>query len=84
MYRVPNEMRHLQFLKYLSTRLMTFRKRKSQQLRNTYAFSVVSGKKRSNDIPFPLFDSIMSRQRRAEILDSRATPISKIPCDIQT
>ena len=69
MYRVPNEMSHLQFLESLSTHLMIFKKRKSQELRNTYAVSVSSVNKRSNNIPLPLFDSVMSHQRRAEILD---------------
>ena len=70
-------MSHLQFLEYISTHLMTFKKRQSQQLRNTYAVAEVSGKKISNDMALPSFDSRISHQRRAEILDVRATPISK-------
>ena len=31
----------------------------------------------ANDIPLPLFDSKMYPQRRADIFDARATPISK-------
>ena len=46
MYQVPNEMSHLQFLIYLSTHLMTSKKRKSQHLRNTSAFSVACVNKR--------------------------------------
>ena len=77
MYRVQNEMSHLQLLKYLSTHLMTFKKRKSQQLRNTSAVFVASVKKVSNYIPLHSFDSRIYHQRRAGLLDVRATPISK-------
>ena len=56
---------------------MTFKKRKSQQLRNASAVSLESGKKISNDMPLPSFYSRISHQKRAEILDIRANPISK-------
>ena len=74
-------MSHLQFLKSLSNHLMTFKKMKFQQLRNTSEVSVAYGKKRSNDISLPSFDFRMSHQRRAEILDVQATPISKNTLD---
>ena len=69
MYRVPNEMSDLQFLESLSTHLITFKKSNLKQLRNTSTVSVASGKKISNDMPLPSFDSRMSHQRRAENLD---------------
>ena len=75
MYRGPNEMIHLQFLKYLSTHLMTSNKRKSKQLKNKSAVAVAPGKKISNDITLPSFYSRIYHQRRAGILDVRATPI---------
>ena len=77
MYRVPNEMSHLQFLESLSTHLMTVKKRKPQQSRNIYTLAAASGKKISNDMTLPSFDSRMSHQRRADILDVWANPISK-------
>ena len=79
MYRVTNEISHFQLLGSLSTQLMTFKKRKSQQLRNTSTVSVSSGTKISNYMPLPSFGSRMSHQSRAHILDVWATPISKIP-----
>ena len=77
MCRVPNEMSHLQVLKSLSTHLMTFKKSKLQQLINTSVVAATSGKKISNDMTLTSFDSRMSRQIRAEVLDVRATPVSK-------
>ena len=65
MYRVSNEMSHLQFLEYLSTHLITFNKRKLQQLRNTSTVAAASENKIYNDMTLPSFDSRMSHQRRA-------------------
>ena len=56
---------------------MTIKKRKLQQLIITYAIVTACGKKRSNDMELPSFDSRMSNQRRAEILDVWSTLISK-------
>ena len=77
MYWVPNETSRLQFLESLSTPIMTFKKRKSQQLINTSAVSAPSENKISNYIPLPSFDSRMSHQRRVEIWNVQATPIPK-------
>ena len=76
MYRVPTEMSHLQFIESLYTHLITFKKRKSQRLINTSAFSVAYGKKTSNDMPLPSFDFRMSHQSKAYVLVVQSTPIS--------
>ena len=75
MYRVPNEMIHLQFLEFMSTHIIASKKRNSQQLRNISEVAAAYGKKILNGITFPSFYSRVSHQRRAEILDVRATPI---------
>ena len=77
MYQVPNDMSHPQLLESMSAHIMKFNNSKSQQLRNKYAVSVAYGKKISNDIPLPSFDSRMSHQRRTEILNVQAIQISK-------
>ena len=69
MYRVPNYMSHLQFLKYMSTHIMTFKKRKSQQLRNKSVFAEGYVNQRSNYMPLPSFDSRISNQKMEGILD---------------
>ena len=46
MYRVPNDISHLQFLEYLSTHLMTYKNRKVQQSINKSAVSEAYGNKR--------------------------------------
>ena len=68
-------MSHLQFIESLSTNLMTSKKRKQQHLRNTSAVSAAPGKKLLNDMKLLLLDSRLSHQRKAKILDARATPI---------
>ena len=70
-------MSHLQLLESLFIHLMIFKKRKYQKLRNTSTVSVASGKKRSNDMWLPSFDSRIYHQRGAKNLDLRAIPISK-------
>ena len=77
MYRVPNKMSQLQFLKNMSTNFMTIKKKKSQQLRNKSTAAAASGIKISNYMLLPSFDSRISHQRRAENLDVWATRISK-------
>ena len=69
MYRVPNKMSQLQFLKNMSTNFMTIKKKKSQQLRNKSTAAAASGIKISNYMLLPSFDSRISHQRRAENLD---------------
>ena len=66
MYWVPNNMSHLQLIESLSTHIMTFKKRKSQQLINIYAVASESGKKRSNYMTLPSFDSKISHQIKEE------------------
>ena len=77
MYRVPNDMSHLQLLESLPTHLMTFKNRKSQRLKNTSAVAAASGNKISNYMTLTSLDYRMSHQRTPEILDVRVTPISK-------
>ena len=59
-------MSHLQLIESLSTHIMTFKKRKSQQLINIYAVASESGKKRSNYMTLPSFDSNISHQIKEE------------------